>query len=360
MVSRKINVGPVSLGAIAAMVVGGSAVMWGGLELFGGGPAPSYAKASSDPSLPRLEGSLLTLNRTEGTVSLISLTDGETVRKLSIGPGHREIAISRSGLRAVSYYDGKVAGEGDALTVVNVVKLNLRRRLPLGEYGGAHSAVWIDNDRVAFVSDAKHAVATMSTVTGKVQAVLPLGAGTGQRLALSKDGRKLYVTAPEARTLTVIDLAHGNRTRTLRGLPACDSIALSTDGSTLWLGSRRDQTVTAVDTQEFRLMNSAPTPRPVTGLTATPDSDTLVAAYEESGVIATLDAWTKQETHRITAGAGTPDIFVHPTGRCAYVTESTTGQIAVIDLEKPRVVARVASGEGVNDLEYTPYQPTRS
>ena len=125
------------------------------------------------------------------------------------------------------------------------------------------------------------------------------------------------------------------------GLPSVSApLALTQDGRTLWVVNPDADSVTAVNTASLRA--SAPLsvgaePWSV----AVAANDALVVMNRESGSLAVIHDGRRTD---VGVGAEPGGLALSPTGRFAFVTLSSDAALAIVDLERLEVIGRVPLG----------------
>ncbi len=360
--SKKINVGPVSLVCLILAVLVASAAMWGGLEVFLPTGSATYAKAS--PGLPSTEGTLLALDSQKGTVALISLTSGATSGTILIGKGHRSLVVAPIGYRAISCQSGPPQAEGDSLTLINIPQRKISWRMPLGAYRGLHDPVWLDDRHVAVASHRPPAILVVDTVEQRVEQTLTRGSREGETFTLSRKGQTVYTASSGAKGLTVLDLRQKMAT-VAPSIPPSDSIAIAPDGETLWLSDSRSGTVATVDTATLGLRKTFPSHGSPLSIAVTRDSEHALVSHPGSGEIAFLSSWSEKEVKRLRvarppsrpgARSRSSSIVVHPYSDYAYASFAASGGIAVLNLQNQTLAGSLECAKGVDSLAYTPFE----
>lgn len=125
------------------------------------------------------------------------------------------------------------------------------------------------------------------------------------------------------------------------GVPsAAAPLALSPDGRTLWVVNPDADSVTAVDTSSLQVAEPVPVGNEPWGVAVTPGG-TVVVMNRAEGSLTLLSAGRRDD---IPVGPEPGGLALSPSGRSAYVTLSSSGELAVVDLELREVVARVPVG----------------
>jgi YVTN family beta-propeller protein len=153
-------------------------------------------------------------------------------------------------------------------------------------------------------------------------------------LALSPDGSRLYVTcAAPASTVQVIATAAGSPVRSIRAGHTAEAPVLSPDGKTLYISNRFSNDITAIDTAALRAVGSLPAAREPAGAVPSRDgrllfvANTLPAGRADAeyvgAEITIVDAQTRRAAGRITlpnGSTGLHGIAASPDGSVAAVT----------------------------------------
>lgn len=173
-------------------------------------------------------------------------------------------------------------------------------------------------------------------------------------LALSPDGRTLYVACEGTDSLALVDMA-SRRMRSEIRFPAGalpQGVAAAPDGRAVLVSLRGRGTVASVDVAALRFKESAPVGRGPAGLALDPAGRRLVVACSESGDAALMDASTLAVERRLACGREPWRVAVSPDGRFAHVANRMSGlhpaadlpcaEVTVLDLVAGTVAARVA------------------
>src|SRR5688572_22573956 len=94
-------------------------------------------------------GTLLVLNKSDNTVSLIDLTSKKAVATIPTGVGPHEVAVSPDGRMAVIANYGTGPQPGSTLTVIDVPTKTSVKTIDLGEYRRPHGVTWLKERQVA-------------------------------------------------------------------------------------------------------------------------------------------------------------------------------------------------------------------
>jgi len=169
-------------------------------------------------------------------------------------------------------------------------------------------------------------------------------------MALSPDGRVIYVVCQDSDEVRVVD-AQSNKVvgsvpvgRLPRG------IAQSVDGRQLFVTNAWSDTVSVIDVATLKVIRTLPTGYEPTGIVLDRSGTALYVANRLSGDISVIDVATGQEIKRLLAGRGASYLAPSPDGKWIYCTHiypnagafrsQPNSEITIIDAERQIVVER--------------------
>ena len=169
-------------------------------------------------------------------------------------------------------------------------------------------------------------------------------------MALSPDGRLIYVVCQSSGELRVVDTTTSKVVASvaLGRLPR--GIALSPDGSQIYVTNADDDTVSVVDAATLKVTRSLSTGFEPAGVVADHAGATLYVANRLSSDISVIDVKTGQEIKRLLAGRGSSYLALSPDGSRIYGTHiypnrgafrtPPNSELTVIDTARQAVVER--------------------
>lgn len=172
--------------------------------------------------------------------------------------------------------------------------------------GGEPEGVTLSPDgrHVYMTSEEDHHVAVIDTSANRVVANIDVGLRP-RFTEFSDDGSIAYVSGENDGTITVIDTASRRRLRTLKlegPLARPVGMAVSHDGKQLYVVTGRGQKLLALDPETGKVLASVDVgPRPW-GVAISPDGRTLYTANGNSNDVSVVDVATFRVTKRIPVG----------------------------------------------------------
>lgn len=201
-----------------------------------------------------LADTLIVANKSDSTVSLVNLDDGEVAATVPTGQGPHEVAVSFDGSKAVVTDYGTRDAPGSTLTVIDVAKAAPIRKIDLGEYRRPHGIVFRDQDSVLVTVEENKALLQVDISTGDIEHVFETGQDVSHMVALAEttDGTQLYAWIANigSGSVTVIDLLAGKKVADFPTGEGAEGITAA--NGWVWVTNRVADTLTVfrVDTRK--------------------------------------------------------------------------------------------------------------
>lgn len=155
-----------------------------------------------------------------------------------------------------------------------------------------------------------------------------------------------YVTNPEAYNVMVFDKVSGKVTGVLSTGRSPRGIAIDPGSRKVYVTLPLDRTIEVIDMDSGEIVNrivlsAADIPQEIA---LTPEGGTLLSVNQGSDSVSFIDPVSLVETGRVGVGRGPNSILVDATGRIAYVFNTLSNTISVIDIPR-RALALTAGTE---------------
>jgi DNA-binding beta-propeller fold protein YncE len=166
-------------------------------------------------------------------------------------------------------------------------------------------------------------------------------------VAVSRDGTRAYVTSIGSGTTTAFDLAAGRKLGDIATGAGSEALALTPDGRELWVAARADGHLAVVDTASLEVQARLPLPGIPIRIAMTPDGKTALVTCAGASELVAFDVAARSERARrkvdvpLAPGAGQRPfaqlapgsalpvgLLVSGDGRSAYVA-ATMGDVVV-------------------------------
>jgi len=323
-------------------------------------PASTQAQLSASPAEVRLApggtaGLRLSLSNAENSHPVVAaararmpLPDGLELSALSYGVaadagGTSAVDLTLSASRQINpgLYNVSLeasTGEGAVLPnlqwVVRVARPG--QRMPL-----AYVANYFDN--------------TITPVDPRTHAFgVPISVGANPRdLALSPDGRQIYVSDQGGQAVSVVDAGSGSVTATVALAGSPWGIGVTPDGKTIWVSLTSVNMVQPIDATTLLAGKPVPVGDEPGGLAIAPNGAMLLVADLRSNDVTPVDLQTKTAGEPIPVGAHPRSVAISRDGGTAYVTNSGADSVTVVDLATRKPIRDITVGIAPRGLAFS-------
>ncbi|WP_114954263.1 YncE family protein [Sphingosinicella terrae] len=323
------------------------------LAMLAGGPAQSAQDERPAGAAAPVPGTLLVGNKGEDTLSFVDLASGRELGRARTGRMPHEIAISPDGRQAAV-----VAYGGRSIDIFDLVGRTRVRTIDLAPNEGPHGIAWLEDGRILATTERSRSIAIVDTSAGDAVHAVATGQEGTHMVAVTPDRSRAFTANIGSGTVSVIDLARGEKLRDLAVGGRPEGIALTPDGRTLWVGDLEGARVQAFDTTSFDRLAEVRTGAVPIRVAASPDGRWIVTSNLGDGSLSVIDAATRAPVRDIVVSgqreAGQVTILFSADGRRIYAAETGRNTVAEVDFETGRVLRRLPAGEAGDGLAIAP------
>jgi DNA-binding beta-propeller fold protein YncE len=309
---------------------------------------------SSSARSQSLSGTLLVANRNGGSISLFDLATGVEMARIPIGPAiPHEVAVSPDGRLALTGEYGPNDGPGRHLVVIDVAEARLVGRIDLGPKSRPHSVVFMPDGRRAVATlEQSDRIALVDVVDRRVLRTYPTGGREGHMVRLSPDGARAFVTSRGAEgTLSIISLAGEAPPVVVPTGAGAEGLAVTPDGREVWVVNRIARTISIVDTQSIKVVQTIDVLPDARRAEVSPSGRVLVphggpddapAQYLSVYDLKTRALVSRLAMHEGRKGAG--GFGIHLAGERAFVSDRADRALFIMDLDDLKSRRTLATG----------------
>jgi|GEM_PF-4383031 len=169
-------------------------------------------------------------------------------------------------------------------------------------------------------------------------------------------GQSLYVTNVNSNSVSVVDIATKQVTKTIPVGHSPRGVAISPDGATAYVTNTGDNTLSVINTSDNTVNTTVPVGKGPQSVAVTPDGTKLYIVNGLDNAVVVFNAVTKQPLTTVGVGNEPQAIALTPDGSFAYVTNYRDNTVSVIDTRMDTVVATIKDniGLGPNGVGVTP------
>jgi DNA-binding beta-propeller fold protein YncE len=194
--------------------------------------------------------------------------------------------------------------------------------------GTVHLALNPAGTRAYVIEQFGNAVRVFDLASNSITASIPL-TNSGYNIIVAPDGQRVYASTEDGRLYVIATLTNTIVDSMAVG-PAANGFAFSPDGNILYASSRDAGTVTAFSTSDDALFTTYHVGGRPQRLAVAPDGQQLYAANEDAGlsVVNLSNGSVLPSVNPMGSGYG---LGLTPDGAQLYLTDPSTGRLAIID-----------------------------
>jgi DNA-binding beta-propeller fold protein YncE len=173
----------------------------------------------------------------------------------------------------------------------------------------------------------------------------------GEDWALTPDGRRLFVSEPEAGRVAVVETASWTLALELETAPHPRRIALQPDGQAVWVAG--DGGVTVLDPHRLRIVRQIATGPGAHDLAFSGDGRFAFLSNDGAGTVSIVDTAKLSVLREVKVGAGSSSLAWSEAAQAVWVA-SADGTLAEVRPESAKPAAVIHAEPGLGRLRFAP------
>jgi YVTN family beta-propeller protein len=173
---------------------------------------------------------------------------------------------------------------------------------------------------------------------------VPLEAKGAHDLALTRDGKLLFVTNLLSGVVVALDTATLQPTATIPTGNRAHSVALTNDEKQLWVVNIGENNISVIDVARLRVLGTIPAGKAPGHIRFSRDGRYAYVTSQEDGRVLVIDTTNHQTVRSIAVGALPHFIIPSPDGKYLWGGNTGGNDVYVIDMEKNERVATIPVG----------------
>jgi YVTN family beta-propeller protein len=134
--------------------------------------------------------------------------------------------------------------------------------------------------------------------------------------------------------------------------PRSEGFDLSPDGKELWIANAQQGTISIIDVQDRKIVQTIPSTKAANRIKFSPDGKYVLVPDIRGEKLLVIDAPARKEFKRIALPGNSEGVVIAPDGQYAYTTLNSRDAVAVIDLKTMTFVHEVKTGNGPDGLAW--------
>ncbi len=313
-----------------------------------------------------LIGTLVVANKSGDSVSFIDLDSGREVARVPVGRAPHELAVSPDGRMILVGEYGPEEEHGRTVAILDLPSATVAGRIDVGEKSRPHSVVFLPGGKRAVVTlQDSDTLAILDLASRTVVRSLPTGGRESHMVRLSPDGRQAFVTSRlEEGTLSILDLEGGGPPRVLETGPGAEGLAVTPDGREVWVLDRAAGTVSVVDTARSIVVDRIPSRLQSNRIAISRAGEAVVTNGTSGESLAqymhVVDVASRKKRRELPLKGGAPakgafGIWIQD--RTVFISDTDGGRVLAYDLDawgEPRVLLSGLEKERPDGMGWSP------
>ncbi|MBW3583093.1 MAG: PQQ-binding-like beta-propeller repeat protein [Euryarchaeota archaeon] len=275
---------------------------------------------------------VLVANTLDGSVTFFDATTRKRLETVKVGGSPQGIGIAKNG--KFGYVTSATEG---SVSVIDLVRMKETARLaPEGLEEPAGVCVLSDG-RTLFVVGAEGTAYVVDAGSGAVRRTVDLGGRVAQAAAMSPVGDRIWFAAPERDLVLRVDARLGKVLDevALEGHPG--AVALARDNRRLVVGLRKPARCVLFDPESARTESGAKVGEGPVDVATHPYRDQAFVLARAAGSLFVVDLATGAASPPVPVGLEPVSMALARAGKTAYVANSGSDSISVVEVPEERV-----------------------
>ncbi|NUM60462.1 MAG: YncE family protein [Bdellovibrionaceae bacterium] len=316
-------------------------------------------------------GTLVVLNKSEATASLVNLNSLKVVATVKTGIGPHEVAISNDGKTAVvaNYGDNS---EGNTLTLIDLHAARVVGEISLGAYTRPHGISFTENsNELVVTAEEQKAILKVDLLLKKVTQVIKTDQSISHMLSVDTTNKRVFVSNIGAKVISVLDLIENKKIIDIETDKGPEGIDYNSYNNEIWVANRSANNLTVIDSASLKVKTKINTGEFPIRVKFTPDNKYVLVTNAQSGSLDIFNSITKEKIKTVqfpksnmdTAGKMFGDKFkmssvpigiaFDPQNQRAFIAHASLDQISVFDLKKLELVDSFKAGREPDGMAYS-------
>lgn len=285
---------------------------------------------------------------------------GKRPRGIHVGPDGEFVYVALSGTPISGLPQLDAAGNpildkdddqesdrsADGIGVVDLKRKVLVKHLPGGS-DPEQIALTPDGKRVYISNEDVGTVSLLNVTDGKIERIIPVKAEP-EGVVLSPDEKFVYVTCETNGNVFVIKTANHEIAAEFDVPGRPRNVAFLPDGSRAFVPSESKGTIHVIETTKFgtvKIIELPPGSRPM-GTVVSKDGKSLYVTTGRAGNVCVINTQSLTVTNSIKVGTRPWGIEISPDDKLLFVANGPSNDVSIIDTASEKEIGRVAVGTG--------------
>lgn len=303
-------------------------------------------------SVPGFARTMIVANKGENTASFIDMETEKEWARQPTGPSPHEVSISPNGKTvAIAAYGGSTIDLFDVRTAKHL------KTIDISPGKAPHGIAWVSDRRLVVAAEKSRSLVLVDVTDASLQSVALEQAGS-HMVVLSPDRGTAYVSNVAAGTISIVDLRTVRKRSDLNVGGNPEGLAVSRDGRELWVGDNSAPRVRVFDIASGKTLAVLPADPVPIRIAISRDGKTAISSNIGAGTLGVYSVPRRQLLRTISVSGAidaiqVTSIFADSDER-VLVAETGRNTVAELEVREGKVVRRYVVGKGGDGVAITP------
>lgn len=323
------------------------------------------------------QGVIIVANKSGDDVHFIDSHTGDLLLVLPAGQEPHEVAVSDDGSIAVVCNYGNGQNPGNTLSVYDIAQGSLFHTIDLGEHTFPHGMQWMPGSSFLLVTaEGSNSLLIVNIMTAEVVQAFDTGQEVSHMVVATPDMSRAFVPGIRTGNVAVIDLHTGELLEHIYSGEGAEGIDATPDGQHVWVTNRAENTISIINTQTLEVEQKISCEDfPIRGKFS-PDGNLFLVSNARSGDVAVFDVPQRVLKKKIVLttpplpegedsqryfsdfeDTSVPIGIVIPNNKVAYVANTRSDAITVIDLVNLEISGHFMAGKEPDGISFSEVSP---
>jgi YVTN family beta-propeller protein len=297
---------------------------------------------------------LLVLHKLEDSFGYYDVETGRNLKNIETNPFPHEICLHPDGSKiyiaemGVRGIESEGAG-GHTVSVFDTVTGKKSSTIDTGQYDRPHGVAAYENKLYVTSESTKHLLIYDLDTEELIRAVY-LDQECAHMVSVTPDGRAAYTANIWSNTITAVDTVNY---RVLHHIPVPErpeGMVFSSDGSLIYCVCREAYSVAVIDREQARMVDTIETGNGPVRIVITPDGSRLGIPLFHSSRVEVADTRTRKVIRSISIGPHPAGTCLSPDGRFLFVSCEEENMVYVLDMEPMEIIQKIQTGKGADAM----------
>jgi YVTN family beta-propeller protein len=295
-------------------------------------------------------GRLFVVSKAKKTLQVFNPDTG-TMEFEVPGPGEpHEVVVSSDGRFA---YLGDAGGFKNTLCVVDLDKRAIVEEVQMKPHMRPHGMALTGDGKKLYVTSAPtRAVIEFETAPLRMARTFRFFVDAVDNLRLSPDESLIFASSSFDGNIVVLDVKKGEYERAIISGSTPEGLGISPDGAEVWVANRVSQTIAVIDVATRRRVKEIPCIGNPMNVYFTPKGDQVIVTIAVADRLGVFDRAKRAELSRFEVGDFPVELAFGEDGGPAFVTCAVANDVAVVDIKAQKVLRRIPVGGDPEGIAY--------